>query len=317
MKLVVSHLETLRTYVTREFYYVTRELLEKYGWQHIEIFDWWNARGTLRDKLLYRFGEMPETILFWEAYEFLHAHAQEVYRLDCDKVFFTDDLHWWNERLREQKLISFALCDTVLATCRYTWDKFYPQFCGTKKVIWIPHSASPDFLLPFNQRPANSILLSGALTAHYPLRQQMKSLHDRGDCPIAYHGHPGYYCGYDYQGNRDIGRGYAEIINAHRTGFTDSLIYRYVVAKYFEIPATGALLLGDDAVREPLRRLGFTEDQHYVSASHENLEQRIKYVLDERNHDHLDEVRKRGQALVWERHTTRDRAREINQACSN
>jgi len=317
MKLIVSHLETLRTYVTREFYYLMTELISTHGWKHIEIYDLWNGAGTVRDRLLDKLGQIPETILFSEAYEFLHAHKTEIYRLDCNKLFFSDDLHWWNEEMAEKKLVSFALCDTILSTYQYTWDKFYPAFCGTKKVIWIPHSASPDFMLPYNQNAANSIFLSGAMTTHYPLRQQMKILHALGSYAIAYHCHPGYHCGYDYKDNKAIGRGYAETINKYRAAFTDSLIYKYVVAKYFEIPATGALLFADNAVRRPLRELGFIENQHYIPVSKENLEESIRYVLDERNHEEIDEIRLRGQRLVWEKHKTSDRARQINEVCTS
>jgi glycosyl transferase family 1 len=315
MNLIVSHLEALRTYVTREFYYVMAELMSTYGWKHIETSRLWLGAGTIRDKLLREFGELPETILFWESYEFLEAHASEINRLDFHKCFMTDDLHWWDLSLKRIKSISFALCDTVLATYAYIWNSFYPEFCRTKRLAWIPHSASPDFMLQYNECPENSILLSGALTRHYPLRQQMMNLFTQHSYRIAYHHHPGYHCGYDYAHNEDIGRGYARKINSYRAGFTDSLIYNYLVAKHFEIPATGALLLADNAVGGWLGKLGFIEYKHYVPVSKQDLAEKIQYVLDERNHDELDEIRRRGQQLVWERHKTADRAKAIHTAC--
>ena len=312
MKLIVSHLEALRTYVSREFYYIMRDLISTHGWRHIEIYKLWNGAGTIRDKVIDEFGELPESILFWEGYELLHAQARDIHRLDCRKFVLADDLHWG----RQRKLVSFALCDKILSTYGYIWAKFYPELCGAKKVVWIPHSASPDFMLPYNRCPENSILLSGAISRYYPLRQQMKALHAQGSHSIAYHGHPGYYTGYDYENDQDIGGGYAKTINRYRAAFTDSLTFKYVVAKYFEIPATGALLFADDAVSGPLRELGFMENRHYLSVSKETLEERIQYVLDERNHEELDEIRRRGQKLVWERHKTSDRARQINEECS-
>ncbi|MGH8487887.1 MAG: hypothetical protein ACREXS_03165 [Gammaproteobacteria bacterium] len=180
MKLIVSHLEALRTYVSREFYYIMRDLISTHGWRHLEICKLWNGAGTIRDKLIDEFGELPESILFWEGYELLHAQARDIYRLDCRKFVLADDLHWRDERMRQRKLVSFALCDTILSTYGYTWARFYPEFSGTKKVVWIPHSASPDFMLPYNRCPENSILLSGAISRYYPLRQQMKALHAQG-----------------------------------------------------------------------------------------------------------------------------------------
>lgn len=317
MKLIVSHLETLRTYVTREFYFITRELISKYDWKHIEISKLWNGPGTVTDNIVEEFGELPETIIFSQAYEFLQARAGDIQRLNCNKVFLADDLHWWNQEMRQMKSISFALCDTVFATYAYTWAKFYPELAGMKQVVWIPHAASPDFMVPYNVRAENSIFLSGAISQHYPLRQQMMNLFAQQTYSIKSHRHPGYQVGYDYNSNPNIGRGYAEKINRYRVGFTDCLTFKYVVAKYFEIPATGALLLAEDAVKEPLKELGFIENINYVPVSKENLEEQVKYVLDEKNREELDQVRRRAQELVWERHTTSDRAKLIDETCRN
>ena len=314
MKLIVSHLAELSRYVSREFYYIQTDLITSYGWAHIETHKLWNA-ASIENAILDTFGQLPETILFWEGYELLSARAYEIQRLRCHKFIMADDLHWWNEKMRQSKLIGFALCEAVLSTYGYVWGRFYPLLRNAKKVVWIPHSASSDFLLSYNQQPENAILLSGAVTHHYPLRQQLKVLHDERRYSIAYHAHPGYHCQYDYEKNETIGRGYAEKLNKYRAGFTDALTYGYVVAKYFEIPATGALLLADDAVQGPLRHLGFIENQHYISVSIKNLEERIRYVLDEANHEELDKIRRRGQELVWKKHKASDRARQINDAC--
>jgi hypothetical protein len=316
MKLIISQLEALRSYVSREFSDVIQHLITDYDWRQVEMFALWNRPGSLRQKLLDEFGELPETVLFWHGYEFLNAHANETCRLNARKIVFADDLHWWNESMRREKLVSFALCDRVLSTYDYVWDKFYPELRNIKEVVWVPHSASRDFMLSYNHCPENSILLSGAMTYHYPLRRLMKTLHDRRVYAIAYHPHPGYHCEYDYENDSDVGRGYAEKFNKHRVGFTDSLIYGYVVAKYFEIPATGALLLAERTVAGPLSELGFMEDQHYVSVTKDDLEEKIRYVLDEKNHDELDRIRRSGQELVWERHKTSDRAAQIDAACA-
>jgi hypothetical protein len=314
MKLIVSQLEALRGYVSREFYNIQTDLITNYGWAHIETYHLWHA-PSLERAILDAFGQLPDTILFWEGYELLSARAVEIYRLARQKCVFADDLHWWNDQMRQRKLVGFALCDVVLSTYGYVWERFYPELRGAKKVVWVPHSASPDFLLDYNRNPENAVLLSGAVTHHYPLRQQVKLLHDQGRYAIAYHSHPGYHCQYDHDRNPDVGRGYAEKLHKYRVGFTDALRYRYAVAKYFEIPATGALLLADAAVSEPLSRLGFIENEHYIPASTETVEERIRYVLDESNHQEVDEIRKRGQELVWQRHKTGDRALQIDEVC--
>src|SRR5213078_597587 len=261
-------------------------------------------------------GELPETILFWEGYDFLNVHARDIQNLRSRKIILVDDLHCWQELQRQKKAVGFAVCDMVLATGGYLWNELYPEFAGSKQLAWVPHSASPDFMVPYNSHPANSIFVSGAAGAFYPLRERMWILHAQGAQSLVCQSHPGYYTGYDYEQHGYVGRSYAMKINNYRAAFTDSSIYKYVVAKYFEIPATGALLLADDSVGGPLKELGFIVNEHYVPVSEENLEERIRYVLDESNHEELDEIRRRGQELVWERHKTSDRAKQIDKACT-
>jgi hypothetical protein len=292
------------------------DLIAHHDWRQIETWELWNARGSLPDYLLNCFGALPHVILFWEGYEFVCARLAEIDRLDCRKAILADDLHWWNEAMRLRKLIAFGVCDTVLSTYAYNWDRFYPELAGIKKPEWVPHSAAPEFMLAYNPHPENSILLSGVIDTHYPLREQMKQLQTQGCYAIKHHPHPGYHYSFDHLTDTNVGRAYAEIINKHRVGFTDSGVYQYVVAKYFEIPATGALLLADDAVRAPLKELGFIENVHYFAVSSENCEEQVRYVLDESNREELDEIRRCGQQLVWEKHKTSDRARRIDEICA-
>ena len=142
MKLVVSHLGALSRYVSREFYYIIADLMRTYGWKQINTDKLWTGPGTMKRTLLKELGELPETILFWQSCEFVEAHKDDIDSLECNKYIFVDDLQWWNDRMRSTKLTAFALFDTILSTYAYLWDKFYPEFCGTKKVVWIPHSAS-------------------------------------------------------------------------------------------------------------------------------------------------------------------------------
>ena len=314
MKLMVSALETRSRYVSREFTYVMRDLIESHGWRHIETARLLNSPRTVRATLAEEFGELPEAILFWEDYP-LDARARDVLELDCRKYVFADDLHSWGDEMRRVKHSAFSTCDAVLATYAYAFESFFPDLSGVKEVVWVPHAASPDFMLPLNEQPLNAVLLSGAVNDYYPLRRQLKVLHDRSPDRVAYHPHPGYHCDYDYERDESVGRGYARTLNRHRACFTDSLKYGYVVAKFFEIPSTGALLLADATVSGPLAELGFVEGVHYVPVSGEDMGEKIKYVLDEANHTALDVVRKAGQALVRARHKTADRARLIDEVC--
>ena len=316
MKLVISELKERAGYTTREAAYIIRSLIDDYGWAQIETDDLYYSSDSLESILRSRFAELPEVILCWEGYYFINARRREIASLGCARYIFCDDLHGGDEHSEEEMTEAFSMFNTILSTYGYVFDRFFPALAKTKKVVWIPHSASPDFLLAFNEHPVNAIFLSGVIDDHYPLRKRMRALCEKGSYPIRFHQHPGYRCDFDHETNTSIGRGYAEKINTYRVAFTDSSRYRYCVAKYFEIPATGALLLADRAVGEPLTTIGFIEGVNYVGVSDEDLEEKMEYALDENNHEELDEVRRRGQELVWRRHKTGDRARLIDEVCA-
>jgi hypothetical protein len=315
MKLIICRLAARNQYINRESPQIIEELVSKHGWRHIEP-SRLGGPGSFKSRLLRETGRLPHLVLFWEEYGLLADHFRELSDMWCRKWIFADDLHSWSESMRTAKTIAFAVSDLILATCAYKFKEFYPQLAQVKKVKWVPHSACRDFMVTYNPSAQNAILLSGAIDRHYPLRQRMLELYKLGGYPIRLHPHPGYHCGYDHRVDRSVGQGYASRINQHRAAFTDSSIYRYIVRKYFEIPATGALLIADKSISGPFRELGFIENVHYIAVSPENLEEKIQYVLDEGNHQELDQIRRRGQELVWQKHKVEDRANLIDGWCN-
>ncbi|MBV9937109.1 MAG: glycosyltransferase family 1 protein [Acidobacteriaceae bacterium] len=318
MKLLVSWMRELSSYISREFYYIMQDLIQVYGWRQIEPTALSQYMASPKGQLLEVLGEIPEVVLFWETYDLFNAILPALRDLGCGAVLFADDLHmlWGQESRRNTKLLAFSHCDLLLTPYAYVFGEFYPELQGRKKVVWVPHSASPDFVLPFNAQPENAILLSGFIGSLYPLRLRMKELQQENRYAIVQHQHPGYSTVYDYEKDMRIGVGYARTINRFKAGFTDALTFRYVVAKHFEIPATGALLIADGSVDGPLRQLGFIENIHYIPVCAEDLEEKIGYILDTANNAEIDAIRRRGQELVLSAHRTCDRAELINSACS-
>ena len=192
-----------------------------------------------------------------------------------------------------------------------------PAFAATKQVVWVPHAASPEFLLPFNESAENSILLSGALGEVYPFRQRMKSIYDTGRFVIVHVPHPGYQQYYNHSCDERVGAGYARTIDRFRSAFTDCSLHRYLVAKHFEIPATGCLLLAEHAAADLLEELGMIAGEHYIATSPDDIEEKIRSSSRSQTHGELDHVRRRGQQLVREEHTTRERVRLIDATFNN
>ena len=308
MRLIVAELNAYTRYVSREFAYIMRELIAVHRWKYLEFSAL--SGGSMREKIARHFGELPEVILFWGGEEFLCGREREVEELDTAKWFVADDLHHHGMRDRREK--AFLLCDTVLATYAYRFADYFPEVAKSRRVVWLPHSASPDFALVANPAPRNELFLSGAINEFYPLRQRLNVLRENGCKEIVRQGHPGYHCHYDYAGDSRVGRPFARRIWEHRAAFTDCLVYRYAVAKHFEIPATGALLVADIAIEEPLKELGFLPGVHYFPVSDTDLEERVRYLFREENQAETDRIRQNGQALVLARHRTSHRAKLIN-----
>jgi hypothetical protein len=209
---------------------------------------------------------------------------------------------------------ALRLADGVLSTYAPRLGDFFPAV-EPSRVTWVPHAANPDFLLPVAEEPANVVFVSGAVHEVYPLRLAMRALAARRPELAQLHDHPGYHCSFDYQRDDRIGAGYARAMQGCLAAFTDALVYRYLVAKHFEIPATGALLIADRAVAPQLSMLGFEDGVHYVGAGGDDLEQVVERVLDRHRRAEIDAIRRRGHALVHQRHTTAHRARQIDAVC--
>jgi hypothetical protein len=308
MRLIVAELGAYSHFVSREFSYIIRELIEAYGWMHLEPSTLY-GRG-MREKIARYCGEFPEVILFWGGEGFLCEHDREVEKLPASKWFVSDDLHHHGARDMREK--AFMLCDTLLATYAYRVAEYFPRVAEARRVVWLPHSASPDFALPLNAAARNELFLSGAMCNAYPLRQRVNALRESGGKEIVRHEHPGYHCHYDYGGDSRVGRAFARRMWEHRAAFTDCTVFQYAVAKHFEIPATGALLVADVFIEEPLGKLGFVPGVHYFPVSGGDLEDRVRYLFCEEHHAELDRMRRNGQALVLERHRTSHRAKLIN-----
>jgi hypothetical protein len=311
MKLVVSWMRELSTYVSREFFYVMRDLIEVHGWRQVE------PPLLARRSAVDICGDIPEAVLFWEAWDLCIAMQPALSEAGCQVCLFADDLHqlWGYEHLRATRLRAFSVADKILCPYAYVFDDFYPELRETRRLEWIPHAASPDFDLAMNENPENAILLTGAGGPCYPLRGRMKDLEEQGRYPIVHQAHPGYGVAHDYENDPRVGRGYALGMNRYLAALTDALTFRYIVAKHFEIPAAGLLLMTDAAMAGPLRELGFIANEHYLPATTENLEELIRYVVDPANRSAIDAIRANGQRLVRSRHRTSDRARAIDAAC--
>lgn len=310
-KVVIGSVEALQRYVTREFWYTICVLAADYGWGVLDRAVVPNHPRALPLVLRQRFGAMPEVVLFLETYDAAARHADALAAAGARVYVKTEDLHYSIARMGEALRKATAV---LTATYPPQLAAFHPEAEGAR-VIWLPHAAGPDFQLPLNENPEKKVLVSGAINELYPLRTAMRALVERRPELGRVHQHPGYVCAFDHAPDGRVGPGYAATIRGCLAGFTDASRFHYMVAKHFEIPATGALLIADRAMTSQLAELGFADGVHYVSADAGDLEAVVERVLDDANRAEIDAIRRRGHALIRERHTTRHRAQQIDATC--
>ena len=77
MKLLVSWMRELGGYVSREFYYIMQDLISVHGWRQMQPSAMPQCPGSVEECLLNEFGEIPDVVLFWEAYDLFKAIYQE------------------------------------------------------------------------------------------------------------------------------------------------------------------------------------------------------------------------------------------------
>jgi len=309
LKLALGPFNALAGYVSREIWR-TFEALRAHGWRLQESFHFdLVLEGALPLYLRARLGEVPEVVLIWESYWQAVRHIRSLQNAGVRVYVMTDDLH---RPQRDGMREALRRADGILSTYAPVFGDFFPEV-DVAKVAWVPHAANTDFLLPVNDAPAPLVFISGAAgSKFYPMRERMRELARRRPELARLHEHPGYAVNFRYATDDRIGRGYAEKIHACLAAFTDGSRYRYIVAKHFEIPAAGALLIADRACAPQLEQLGFTDGEHYLSTNGDDLEEVVERALDPRNRDKVDAIRRRGHALVHARHTTACRAREID-----
>jgi hypothetical protein len=185
----------------------------------------------------------------------------------------------------------------IVGRYRNALSKNFPK-CN---IYTIPYSIENTMIPEFNQTPINELLLTGCINdKNYPLRHKIFTLRDT--YPIYVLNHPGYrQLRHNY-----ICKLYFGKINEYIASVSTcaSSNFNYIVAKYFEIPASGALLFAYvDPVIEDLTKYGFKDMVNMVTFNNDNLTKKIEYILDPNNSDEINKIRLNGYNLILEKHT--------------
>lgn len=307
--------QSWKFYVRPEYYYLYNGLIQDYGWESLPR-KYLKYKPQDRDEMMNELIKLaPTVILFCEnnVEWYPNLPIQELRKIGTKIAAFSDDLHMYNRYSTEKMREILQQTDALVGTYAYMMDQFFSSVMDAELLpsrIWLPHSASPTFTTrEFNTDPIEKIFLSGATErAAYPIRHWLHDIFQpQYPAVMSVHEHPGYQKHAENQSAL-----YAQTIRSHFASITTTMLHRRLVAKTFEIPATGSLLMVNLDLESLLLELGMKNMVHYVGFANDDPEKMIWWVMDPKNQEEVKRIRKIGRQIVLKLHKTGDRALALN-----
>jgi len=302
LKLIIK--ESNFSYSKRHLFDLLDLLVKKHGWNYISKSD------LLNKTKMEKYKEIKHILLITGS-----SQISEFCVLKDVKIsYIIDDLHTGGE-IKTGRIKSKNRVYKIFSTYGYCFDKFYPMI-DKSKVVFFPHSAR--YVLEINNKPIKKILIAGRINPnHYPNRYKIYNLMKK--YKEIYYEKPKLN-GYRAKSDKDIneriyGEKFYKMLNQYLICFTcDASKDRpYLLAKHFEILGSGSLLFScNPNTKEIFKSLGFIDGEHYVSCTSETMEEKIEWLLDEKNLEEINRIRKNGWKLVGKEHTLKKRCEVIN-----
>lgn len=304
-------------------------LVKKYKYEIIEISLLFmkNINSYFKKK----YGKLPDNILVFKG-----SSAIKDFETDYDiKIsFFIDDIHGGGKtRINRKRSLSRVI--NVFNTYAYAFHKYYfkiqywyqktknPYFLTdySGNLLWLPHSTRFTDI-PFNNKPIKKIIITGRLNKRvYPNRQIIYNFSKiRKDIKYL-KPNIGYRIKIsNNKKNLIYGKKFYLYINQYLCGFTCDLIPKrpYLVAKHFEIMASGALLLAcNPNTKQYFQMLGYNDMEHYISCDPDNIEEKTNFILNPDNRELIDKIRKTGYEYTIQNHNYEVRTDFLHDVLTN
>lgn len=223
---------------------------------------------------------------------------------------YANDLHF-KPGCQEKHIINKQLIHDfsnvyICANYYYCYTNFYK--IDTSRIIKYPTFVDEDFYVEFNDEPISKVLLSGSKTKEYPARKRLNTISGHNSNIEVLKN--GIYLGHEY----------IKYLNKFLCCFTccANRNLPYIIGKFFEIPSSGSLLLAyDEFVKDELVNLGFIDGVNYISCTLTNIEEKIDYIIDLKNLEEINKIRKNGYEFVWKYHKQTDRLKYIDEFVNN
>jgi hypothetical protein len=187
--------------------------------------------------------------------------------------------------------------DTIIKYVKSVFSDIFPE----KKLFELPYFFSGNISNEtINNNCCEKILFSGSNSSiEYEQRKKfIEFVKCREDCVIQ----PQYFAHSTYtEYLRSFLAVYAGPVNWHykwnNKGYKN-MNDNIITAKCFEIPASGALLVADDLMKEMLEYYGFIDMKNCVYINLNNNDEKIKFIVNPENRNVIDEIRENGRKHV-------------------
>ena len=202
----------------------------------------------------------------------------------------------------------------IISTYSYALNMYFNNYNNN---YWMPFMLR--YNVKYNNNPINKVLVTGAINKEvYPNRHIMieKSLRNLN---IVYSKRR--WVNKDNISEKELfGINYIKLLSNYLICFTDDAINNrpYILAKFFEIMSSGALLLTTNKItKKYFKNLGFIDGIHYISTTIEDIDKKIEYLLNEKNRKLVDEIRTNGYNEVYKYHTIEHRTKQLDDILNN
>lgn len=265
-------------------------LIDKYNFKLIDINKLYES--NINEYFLNKYGKYPKNIFLVKGSSGIHKFK---INSSINVSFLIDDVHPGGST-RKERIKSLRKTKNVFCTYAYHFYNYYPK--GNYNLFWLPHSIRFNDI-KFNENPDKKIIITGRLHKKiYPNRNIMYILAKKNRDIIYLKPNIGYRVKKQHLNDKMLfGRKFLLKLNSYLCGFTCDLIAErpYIVAKHFEIMGSGSLLLACNInTKKYFEKLGFEDMKDYVSCNPENINEKIKFILDENNLNLINKIRLSG-----------------------
>ncbi|MEW9672180.1 glycosyltransferase [Ammoniphilus sp. 3BR4] len=262
----------------------------------------WHQDGDIRT-ILRRLNFKPDFIYHFDVgYNYsLSPKITGLNLVDIPKGTYIYDEHW-NPASRIRYLQNNKI-DIIFSPNKSTFLRRYPKF--KPKFRFLPYSINPhvmkDWQLP---KDRDFMLIGSSPKEWYPFRNEVyKRMRDVEG--FEFLPHPGHKS--PPSKNLMVNGKYAQELNRAKIYFTCGSKFQYPLAKFFEVPACGTLLLAEP--NQDIFDLGFKDGVHFVACNKTDFYEKAMYYLE--NEEERNEIVKNGHDFVHAYHTHEVRAKQF------